>query len=125
MLGSASEADDAVQESWIRLERTDVSGVENLRAWLTTVVARVCLNTLRSRQSRREVEMGPRVPEPIVGPEDGTGPEHEALLADSRLVEGFFLSRHTPPFTSVDPGVAADVGLALDHPAPAVPQAAP
>jgi RNA polymerase sigma factor (sigma-70 family) len=82
MLGSLSEADDAVQEAWLRLNRTD-EDIDNLDAWLTTVVARVCLNTLRSRQSRREAEMGPRVPEPIVGPEDGTEPEHEALLADS------------------------------------------
>jgi RNA polymerase sigma factor (sigma-70 family) len=82
MLGSLSEADDAVQETWLRLSRTD-EDIDNLDAWLTTVVARVCLNTLRSRQSRREVEMGPRVPEPIVDPEDGTEPEHEALLADS------------------------------------------
>ena len=82
MLGSLSEADDAVQEAWLRLSRTD-EDIDNLDAWLTTVVARVCLNTLRSRQTRREVEMGPRVPEPIVDPEDGTQPEHEALLADS------------------------------------------
>jgi RNA polymerase sigma factor (sigma-70 family) len=82
MLGSLSEADDAVQESWLRLSRTD-EDIDNLDAWLTTVVARVCLNTLRSRKSRHEEEMGPRVPEPIVDPEDGTEPEHEALLADS------------------------------------------
>jgi RNA polymerase sigma factor (sigma-70 family) len=82
MLGSLSEADDAVQEAWLRLSRTD-EDIENLDAWLTTVVARVCLNTLRSRQSRREAAMGPRVPEPIVDPEGGTDPEHEALLADS------------------------------------------
>jgi RNA polymerase sigma factor (sigma-70 family) len=82
MLGSLSEADDAVQEAWLRLSRTD-EDIDNLDAWLTTVVARVCLNTLRSRKSRHEEEMGPRVPEPIVDPEDGTEPEHEALLADS------------------------------------------
>src|SRR3982751_6399549 len=82
MLGSLSEADDAVQEAWIRLSRTDKE-IENLDAWLTTVVSRVCLNTLRSRKSRPEVELGPRVPEPIVEPADGTAPEHEALLADS------------------------------------------
>jgi RNA polymerase sigma factor (sigma-70 family) len=82
MLGSLSEADDAVQEAWIRLSRTDEE-IENLDAWLTTVVSRVCLNTLRSRKSRPEVELGPRVPEPIVEPADGTAPEHEALLADS------------------------------------------
>jgi RNA polymerase sigma-70 factor, ECF subfamily len=82
MLGSLSEADDAVQEAWLRLSRTD-EDIDNLNAWLTTVVARVCLNMLRSRQSRHEEELGPRVPEPIVDPEGGTQPEHEALLADS------------------------------------------
>ena len=82
MLGSLSEADDAVQEAWLRLSRTD-EDIDNYDAWLTTVVSRVCLNMLRSRQSHREEELGPRVPEPIVDPEDGTEPEHEALLADS------------------------------------------
>src|SRR5918911_2895215 len=82
MLGSLSEADDAVQEAWVRLSRTD-DDIDNLRAWLTTVVARVCLNMLRSRESRREQAGSPRVPDPIVDPEDGTSPEHEALLADS------------------------------------------
>jgi RNA polymerase sigma-70 factor, ECF subfamily len=83
MLGSVSEADDAVQESWLRLSRADTSQVENLRAWLTTVVARVCLDMLRSRKSRREQPLGPHVPEPIVSRADGLDPEHEALLADS------------------------------------------
>jgi RNA polymerase sigma factor (sigma-70 family) len=83
MLGSLSEADDAVQESWIRLSRTDTSGVENLGGWLTTVVARVSLNMLRSRKVRREEPLGVHVPEPIVDRADGTDPEHEALLADS------------------------------------------
>ena len=83
MLGSLSEADDAVQEAWLRLSRTDAGQVENLGGWLTTVVARVSLNTLRSRNSRREEPMGPHLPEPIVDRADGTDPEHEALLADS------------------------------------------
>jgi RNA polymerase sigma-70 factor (ECF subfamily) len=83
MLGSVSEADDAVQESWLRLSRSDTSEVENLRAWLTTVVARVSLDMLRSRKSRHEEPLGPRVPEPIVSREDEADPEHEALLADS------------------------------------------
>jgi RNA polymerase sigma factor (sigma-70 family) len=82
MLGSLSEADDAVQEAWVRLSRTD-EDIDNLDAWLTTVVARVCLNMLRARELRREQPMGPHVPDPIVDPEDGTSPEHEALLADS------------------------------------------
>jgi RNA polymerase sigma factor (sigma-70 family) len=83
MLGSLSEADDAVQEAWLRLSRTDTSGVENLGGWLTTVVSRVSLNMLRSRKSRREEPIGVHVPEPIVDRADGTDPEHEALLADS------------------------------------------
>src|SRR6266851_1162970 len=82
MLGSLSEADDAVQESWLRLSRSDTSGVENLGGWLTTVVARVCLDMLRSRKARREESLDARVIEPIVSRADGTDPEHEALLAD-------------------------------------------
>src|SRR6188768_2892865 len=83
MLGSLSEADDAVQESWLRLSRSDTSEVENLRAWLTTVVARVSLNVLRSRRTRREEPLDVRVPDPVVSRADGTQPDHEALLADS------------------------------------------
>jgi RNA polymerase sigma factor (sigma-70 family) len=83
MLGSLSEADDAVQETWLRLSRVDADDVENLGGWLTTVVARVSLNVLRSRRSRREEPFDVRVPEPIVDRADGTDPEHEALLADS------------------------------------------
>jgi RNA polymerase sigma-70 factor, ECF subfamily len=82
MLGSASEADDAVQESWIRLGRTDVSGVENLRAWLTTVVARVCLDMLRTRTSRREDSLDTHVPDPVIT-RAGEDPESDAMLADS------------------------------------------
>src|SRR6476660_773056 len=83
MLGSVSEADDAVQEAWIRLSRTDTTEVENLGAWLTTVVARVCLNMLRSRKTRRETSLETHLPDPIVSPEDGLDPEQEALLGDS------------------------------------------
>jgi RNA polymerase sigma-70 factor, ECF subfamily len=83
MLGSTSEADDAVQESWLRLSRSDTSDVDNLGGWLTTVVARVCLDMLRSRKSRREEPLGPHVPDPIVSRKDEVDPEHEALLADS------------------------------------------
>ncbi len=83
MLGSLSEADDAVQDTWIRLSRSNADEVENLGGWLTTVVARVCLNMLRSRQTRREEPFGPHVPEPIIDPVAGVDPEHEALLADS------------------------------------------
>ena len=98
MLGSVSEADDALQESWLRLNRSDPSGVENPGGWLTTVVARVCLDMLRSRKSRREESLGPHVPEPIVAPEGGSDPEHEALLADSvGLALLVVLETLTPP----------------------------
>jgi RNA polymerase sigma factor (sigma-70 family) len=83
MLGSVSEADDALQESWLRLTRADTSQVENLDAWLTTIVARVSLNMLRARRSRGEELIGLHMAEPIVTREDGPDPEREALLADS------------------------------------------
>src|SRR3954452_3192548 len=83
MLGSLTEADDAVQETWLRLSRTDTSGVNDLRAWLTTVVARVALNMLRSRKTRREASLEPHLPDPIVSSEAGVDPEQEALLGDS------------------------------------------
>jgi len=83
MLGSVSEADDAVQEAWLRLSRSDANAIDNLGGWLTTVVARVSLNMLRSRNVRREEPIGVHIPEPIVDRSDGTNPEHEALLADS------------------------------------------
>jgi RNA polymerase sigma factor (sigma-70 family) len=83
MLGSVSEADDAVQEAWLRLSRTDADEIENLGGWLTTVVARVSLDVLRSRRAGREEPLDLRVPEPIIDRADGTDPEHEALLADS------------------------------------------
>ncbi|HEY1716266.1 MAG TPA: RNA polymerase sigma factor SigJ [Solirubrobacteraceae bacterium] len=83
MLGSVSEADDAVQDTWLRLSRSDADAVENLGGWLTTVTARVCLNMLRSRKTRREEPFGPHVPEPIIDSVAGIDPEHEALLADS------------------------------------------
>jgi len=83
MLGSRSEADDAVQEAWLRLVRTDTTGIENLGGWLTTVVSRVCLDMLRSRKSRGEEPLDAHVPEPVVSREDGIGLEHDALLADS------------------------------------------
>jgi len=82
MLGSASEAEDAVQESWIRLGRTDVNDVKNLRAWLTTVVARVCLDMLRTRTSRREDPLDTHVPDPVITRANGD-PESDVVLADS------------------------------------------
>ncbi len=83
MLGSLTEADDAVQEAWIRLSRTDTSDVDNMQAWLTTVVGRVCLNMLRSRKTRRDASLETHLPDPILSPEAGIDPEQEALLGDS------------------------------------------
>src|SRR5690349_13333225 len=83
MLGSIAEADDAVQEAWLRLSRSDADTIENLGGWLTTVVSRVCLNVLRSRTTRREDLMDPHVPDPIVTLEGTLDPEEEAMLADA------------------------------------------
>jgi RNA polymerase sigma-70 factor (ECF subfamily) len=83
MLGSLSEADDAVQEAWLRLDRTGDDGIDNLAAWLTTVVARVCLTMLRTRRTRREESLDVHLPDPILSRADGPDPEQEALLADS------------------------------------------
>jgi len=83
MLGSINEADDAVQESWLRLSRADTNGIENLGGWLTTVVARVCLDMLRSRQSRGEESLEAHLPDPLLSREDGVDPEQEAILVDS------------------------------------------
>src|SRR4051795_12173238 len=83
MLGSVTEAEDAVQEAWLRYQRADTSEVTNLGGWLTTVTARVCLDHLRSRRSRREDSLEARLPDPVITADPGTGPEHEAVLADS------------------------------------------
>jgi RNA polymerase sigma-70 factor (ECF subfamily) len=83
MLGSPGEADDAVQDAWLRVRRADTGEVDNLAGWLTTVVARVCLNTLRSRAARREDPLGVRIPDPVLSRDDPGDPEHAALLADS------------------------------------------
>src|SRR5438445_11903048 len=80
MLGSLSEADDAVQEAWLRLARADTSGVDNLGGWLTTVVARLCLDMLRSRNTRREEPLGVPLPGPVVSSADRTDPEQQAVL---------------------------------------------
>jgi RNA polymerase sigma factor (sigma-70 family) len=83
MLGSLGDADDALQEAWLRLGRTDTAAVDNLGGWLTTVVGRVCLDMLRARRARAEDYMGSWLPEPIVEARDASDPEHEALIADS------------------------------------------
>ena len=98
MLGSVSEADDAVQDAWLRVSRADTGAVENLDGWLTTVVARVCLNLLRSREHRREDPLDVHVPDPIISPESGVDPEQQALLADSvGLALLVVLETLTPP----------------------------
>jgi RNA polymerase sigma-70 factor (ECF subfamily) len=83
MLGSTSEADDAVQEAWLRLSRSDVARVQNLGGWLTTVVGRICLDMLRARAARREAPLDERAPDVIANRADGPDPEQEALMADS------------------------------------------
>ena len=83
MLGSLTEADDAVQDAWLRLSRAGADEVENLGGWLTTIVARVCLNMLRSRKMRRQDSLDVHVPDPVISPVGGLQPEDEALLADS------------------------------------------
>ena len=98
MLGSVSEADDAVQDAWLRLSRSDTSDVENMRAWLTTVVARLSLNMLRSRKTRREERLDTHVPDPIVSGANGIDPEHEVLIGDSvGLALQVVLDSLTPP----------------------------
>ena len=83
MLGSLTEADDAVQDTWLRLSRSGADGVENLGGWLTTIVARVCLNMLRSRTTRREEALGAHLPDPVISPPGVLQPDEEAVLADS------------------------------------------
>lgn len=97
MLGSLTDADDAVQEAWVRLSRADARDVENLRAWLTTVVARVCLNVLRSRESRREEPVTPRLADAIASGDDEIGPEDEMLLADSVGLALLVVLERLPP----------------------------
>ena len=83
MLGASGEAEEAVQEAWLRLDRTDPEEIDDLQGWLTTVVARICLDMLRARRARREEPLGPHVPDPIVSPVEGADPAHEAVVADS------------------------------------------
>src|SRR5947209_13286296 len=83
MLGSLAEADDALQEAWLRLDRTDAARIENMQAWLTVIVSRVCLDMLRARRSRREQILDGALPEPVVSFEDSEHPEQQALIADS------------------------------------------
>jgi RNA polymerase sigma factor (sigma-70 family) len=97
MLGSLSEADDALQEAWLRVSRADTSDVHNMGGWLTTVVGRVCLNMLRSRATRREDPLDAHVPDPIVSRDDRIGPAEEAMLADSVGLALFVVLEMLPP----------------------------
>jgi RNA polymerase sigma-70 factor (ECF subfamily) len=98
MLGSLDEAEDAVQETWLRLGRTDAGDIRNLTAWLTTVVGRVCLDALRSRESRREEPIAAQLPEPIVSPLEGVDPHHEVILGHAiGLALYVVLETLTPP----------------------------
>src|SRR5216684_5880007 len=83
MLGSVSEAEDAVQESWLRLGRSDTGAISDLRGWLTTVVGRICLDMLKTRRARREDQVGMWFPEPLVAEPEDDGPEHQAVIAES------------------------------------------
>jgi hypothetical protein len=110
MLGSPSEADDVVQEAWLRFNRSDTSAVENLGSWLTTVVSRLCLNVLQARRSRPEVplDLDALDEEPMVSPDSGTDPEEEMMLADYRGDAG----RTSPPPAS-GPSVATPAAAAV------------
>jgi RNA polymerase sigma factor (sigma-70 family) len=120
MLGSVAEADDAVQEAWLRISRTDASDVENMAGWLTTVVARVCLNMLRARTSRHEESLQGRVPEPILDREDGIDPEHEVLLGDSVGLALFVVLETLGPAERVAFVLHDVFGVSFDEIAPIV-----
>jgi RNA polymerase sigma-70 factor (ECF subfamily) len=120
MLGSVAEADDAVQEAWVRLSRTDTSQVENLQAWLTTVVGRVCLNMLRARKTRRESSLENHVPDLVLSPEDGLDPEQEALLGDSVGLAMFVVLDSLTPAERVAFVLHDVFGLPFDEIAPII-----
>ena len=125
MLGSASEADDAVQEAWLRLSRSDAEQIENLGSWLTTVLSRVCLNILQARRSRPEVPLGPDVPEPTAGHTTGSDPEHEALLAESIGLALLIVLDTLPPAERVAFVLHDMFGVPFEEIAPIVGRNAP
>ena len=125
MLGSLNEADDAVQESWLRLSRSPASEIENLNAWLTTVVARVCLNMLRSRRSRREEPLDLHMPDPIVSRGDAMHPEHAVLLADSVGLALFVILETLNPDERLAFVLHDMFGVPFDEIAPIVGRSAP
>jgi RNA polymerase sigma factor (sigma-70 family) len=97
MLGSLAEADEAVQDAWLRVNRAGADGIENLRGWLTTIVARVCLNALQARMVRREDAVGVHIPDPIIGRDGAPDPEHAMILADSVGLALQIVLDHLPP----------------------------
>jgi len=125
MLGSASEADDVVQEAWLRLSRSDAEQIENLGSWLTTVLSRVCLNILQARRSRPEVPLGPDVPEPTAGHTTGSDPEHEALLAESIGLALLIVLDTLPPAERVAFVLHDMFGVPFEEIAPIVGRNAP
>src|SRR5207244_2380793 len=120
MLGSVSEAEDAVQEAWLRLDRSDTRAVTNLGAWLTTVVGRVCLDMLRARRSRREDYVGTWLPEPIVSEDESSDPEREALLADSIALALFVVLETLTPAERLSFVLHDMFGVSFDEIAPIV-----
>jgi RNA polymerase sigma-70 factor (ECF subfamily) len=124
LLGSRSEADDAVQEAWLRLRRVDAGSVDNLGGWLTTVVGRVCLNMLRSRRSRREETLDVHGPEPLASEGDEADPEHEALLADSVGVALLVVLETLPPAERLAFVLHDLFGMAFEDIAPIVERSA-
>jgi RNA polymerase sigma factor (sigma-70 family) len=120
MLGSTAEADDAVQEAWLRLSRSDAGEIDNLGGWLTTVVARVCLNALRARRTHGEEPLGPHVPDPVIDAADGSSPEHEALLADSVGLALLVVLETLPPAERLAFVLHDMFGVPLDEIAPIV-----
>ncbi|MFN8471095.1 MAG: sigma-70 family RNA polymerase sigma factor [Anaerolineae bacterium] len=120
MLGSLSEADDAVQEAWLRLSRFDTDAIENLSAWLTTVVARVCLDMLRSRGSRREEPLDAHAPDSLIEREEERGPEHEAQLADSVGLAMLVMLDTLPPAERLAFVLHDIFGMSFDEIAPVV-----
>src|SRR5437899_10330322 len=120
MLGSVSDAEDALQEAWVRLSRTDASAIENMAGWLTTVVGRVCLDMLRARRSRREDYVGTWLPEPIVSEDESSDPEREALLADSVALALFVVLETLTPAERLSFVLHDMFGVSFDEIAPIV-----
>src|SRR5437899_7480078 len=120
MLGSVSDAEDALQEAWVRLSRTDASAIENMAGWLTTVVGRVCVDMLRARRSRREDYVGTWLPEPIVSEDESSDPEREALLADSVALALFVVLETLSPAERLAFVLHDMFGVSFDEIAPIV-----